>query len=264
MIDTAPLFAPLHRELIDLLRGVSADDWLRPTVAGTWRVRDVAAHLLDGDLRKLAAHRDGHMLASEGQYPDVVTLINSLNASGVSYATRLSPRLLIDLLDITGRWVSELTERLDPSAIALFPVAWAGEDESRNWMDTGREYTERWHHQMQIRDAVGAPLLLDDKWYEPLLAYSALSLPRAYAAVSAPVGTCVNVEIADSPWSWHLVRDPHAWSLHEGPAAHPAATVRLERTTAWRLFYNADGAVVSIEGPRELGEPVLTARSVMV
>jgi hypothetical protein len=50
---------------------------------------------------------------------------------------------------------------LPPHAEAPFGVAWAGETRSANWLDTGREYTERWHHQMQIRDAVGAPPLLE-------------------------------------------------------------------------------------------------------
>jgi hypothetical protein len=35
---TAELFPPLHRELLALLRGLRADDWSRPTVAGSWRV----------------------------------------------------------------------------------------------------------------------------------------------------------------------------------------------------------------------------------
>src|SRR4051794_38940021 len=46
----ADLFAPLHGELMTLLRGLAAADWERPTVVGAWRVRDIAAHLLDGDL----------------------------------------------------------------------------------------------------------------------------------------------------------------------------------------------------------------------
>lgn len=32
-LDTAPLFPPLHSELVALLRGLSDDDWLRSTVA---------------------------------------------------------------------------------------------------------------------------------------------------------------------------------------------------------------------------------------
>jgi hypothetical protein len=67
-VDTRELFAPLHAELIGLLRGLSDADWERPTVAGAWRVRDVAAHLLDGDLRKLSAGRDGHQMPPDGRF----------------------------------------------------------------------------------------------------------------------------------------------------------------------------------------------------
>jgi hypothetical protein len=94
MIDTAPLFAPLHAELLGLLRSLTPDDWLRPTVAGSWRVRDVAAHLLDGDLRKVAAYRDDHLAPSDapiGSPADLARLVNGLNASGVHYAAAAEP-----------------------------------------------------------------------------------------------------------------------------------------------------------------------------
>lgn len=265
-LDVAPLFAPLHRELLELLRSLPPDAWARPTLAPRWRVRDVAAHLLDGDLRKLAAHRDGHLLSAGDEppksYDDVVSLINSLNTTGVAYAERLSPRLLVDLLDITGTWVSKFVEQLDPSAPAVFAVAWAGESESQNWMDTGREYTERWHHQAQIREAVDAPLLLDDSWYEPLLSFSMRALPRAYAGVPAAEGTSINIEVGD--WLWCLVRDSDSWRLYRGGVTSPATTVRLARNDAWRLFYNAPGAIVSVEGDRDLAGHLLATRSVMV
>src|ERR1051326_941586 len=96
-LDVAPLFAPLHARLIELLRSLGRDAWTRPTVARGWRVRDVAAHLLDGDLRKISAQRDGHLLTAGDRAPesygDVVSLINSLNATGVAYSQRLSTRL---------------------------------------------------------------------------------------------------------------------------------------------------------------------------
>ncbi|RPH55122.1 hypothetical protein EHM82_05890, partial [bacterium] len=202
----AELFAPLHRELIAVLRGLTASDWDRPTVAGDWRVRDVAAHLLDGDLRKLAMHRDGHSFGPDRPfrgYGDIVEFINAINASGVAFARRLSPRLLTDLLDVTGRWVAEFTESLDPHAPAAIPVAWAGESQSKNWMDTGREYTERWHHQMQIRDAVNAPGLLDGRWLDPLLDFSVRALPPAYAPLEAPDGTTITLTVpGDARWVW--------------------------------------------------------------
>ena len=59
-VDTADLFAPLSAELVSLLRGLGESDWAKPTVAGAWRVKDVAGHLLDGNLRRLAFGRDAH------------------------------------------------------------------------------------------------------------------------------------------------------------------------------------------------------------
>src|SRR5205809_7618863 len=52
--------APLHAELIALLRGLEPDDWQRPTVCALWSVRDIAARLVVDDLRRLSSHRAGH------------------------------------------------------------------------------------------------------------------------------------------------------------------------------------------------------------
>src|SRR3954468_8651956 len=128
-IYTAELFSPLHQELLGLLRGLAPADWERPTVAGAWRVRDVAAHLLDVDLRKLAVERDKHLVPPEepiGSYGDLIGFLNRLNAGGVAAARRLSPRVLIDLLAATGPMVSELVASLPPHAPATFSVSWAG------------------------------------------------------------------------------------------------------------------------------------------
>src|SRR4051812_47290116 len=157
-LDTAPLFAPLRVELLTLLRSLAPGEWDAPTIAGDWHVRDVVSHLLDGELRTLAAHRDGHELSTGGSvqsYADVVALVQRLNAEGVAAGRHWSPGLLTDLLEVTGRWMSAFATTLDPEARALFSVAWAGESESTNRFDTAREYSERWHHQMQISLAVG-------------------------------------------------------------------------------------------------------------
>jgi hypothetical protein len=271
--DVAALFAPLHGELMALLRGLEPADWERPTVAGAWRVRDVAAHLLDGDLRKLAGHRDDHPLGPDrpiAGYGDLVDFINGLNAGGVAYARRLSPRLLTDLLELTGRWVADFTEGLPPRVPARISVLWAGESRSENWMDTGREYTERWHHQTQIRDAVEAPDLLADRWLEPLLDFSVRALPPAYAALEAPEGVSVTLVVpGEIRRAWTLVRREGRWPLFSGEPETPTTRVTAAPATAWRLFYNAltmeraRGELV-VEGDRPLAEPLLRARSVMV
>ncbi len=271
-VDTVPLYPALHRELLRLIRRLDADDWLRPTVAKVWRVRDVAMHLLDGDLRRLSAGRDRHRLDTGpvSSYADVVALIQRLNTDGVRYGDRLSPRLLSDLLEVTGRWVSAHMAELPPHDAATFAVAWAGESRSEHWMDIGRDYTERWHHQMQIRDAVGAPLLLERVWLQPLLDLSVRAFPRAYRDVAADVGAAIvfSIRPADD-MDWSVIRDAGGWVVQRGVAAQPVAQVQVDADTAWRLLYNAlapedvHARVVTV-GDRRLVEPMLAARSVMV
>jgi uncharacterized protein (TIGR03083 family) len=273
LIDTAPLFPDLHAELIGLLRGLEDADWEKPTVAGEWRVRDVAAHLLDGDLRRLSAGRDAHqppLDAPVSSFADVVRLIDGQNAGGVAYARRLSPRVITDLLEVTGRWVADYVAGLPPRGDALYSVAWAGEARSENWMDTGREYTERWHHQMQIRDAVGAPGLLGRRWLHPLLDLSVRALPRAYAGVAAADGTAVVLRVeGEDENTWSVVRERGEWTVFRGAPADPAVKVTVDADAAWRLLFNALAvsearARVRVDGDATLAEPLLRARAVMV
>jgi uncharacterized protein (TIGR03083 family) len=270
---TADLFPPLYEELEALLRGLAPEDWERPTIAGAWRVRDVVAHLLDGDLRKLSAYRDGHLPTRAEplqSFEDLVRFLNDLNAEWVGAARRLSPRLLTELLSFTGPRICDLMATLPPHEPSLFSVGWAGETESANWFDIGREYTERWHHQMQIRDAMGAPGLLERRWLHPLLDLSFRALPHAYRATDAPHGTAIVVRVTgEAGGTWSLMRDGARWQLHPGPAPASVAEVTLDPDSAWRLLYNALPETEArqrtrIEGDASLAEPLFAMRSVMV
>jgi uncharacterized protein (TIGR03083 family) len=270
---TAHLFRPLSAELAGVLRQLSADDWLRPTVAGGWRVRDVAAHLLDGQLRKLSAQRDAHLTGPDRPIRsdrDLAQFINEVNAGGVAYAARLSTRVLTDLLELAGHQVADVVTGLDPAAAAIYAVSWAGEHESSNWMDTGREYTEHWHHQMQIRDAVGRPRLLEPQWMGPLLEISVRALPHAYAAVTAPDGTAITLNVTgETAGAWSLLREGDRWQICHGRPAAPVTEVTIAADDVWRMFYNAlSGDALQqrarVEGDADLAAPLLRARSVVV
>lgn len=271
--DTRPLFQPLLGELIALLRSLDPDMWNRRTVAPRWRVRDVAAHLLDGDLRKLAICRDGHFPPADGPISserDIARLVNALNEGGVHYGQRLSDRLLVDLLELTGSWIVDYFSALPLSGPAVFAVSWAGETQSENWMDLGREYTERFHHQMQIRDGVGRPRLLDPAWMEPLIEFSIRVLPRTYEAVDAPDGTAITLAVrGETQGDWSLLRAQRAWQLRRGRPDAPATIVTIAADDVWRLFYNALSAEaiagrVSVDGDPSLTAPLLAARSVIL
>jgi hypothetical protein len=235
-------------------------------------VHDVVGHLLDGDLRKIAVYRDDHQIPTAAPIcseADLARFINTINAAGVEFSRRLSPRLLTDLLEVTGGWVADVVAALPPHDSARFPVSWAGELVSENWMDTGREYSERWHHQAQIRLAVGAPGLLDPVWAAPLLDLSVRALPRAFADVTAPEGTAVVLDVfGPTEAAWSVVRQGTRWEVFQGAAASSAAQVRLSTDTAWRLFYNAltlnEIGAIGVSGDAALATPLLRARSVIL
>src|SRR6185503_4177097 len=151
-----------------LLGRLDAKDWHRPTVAGTWRVRDIAAHILDGCLRRLSFHRD-RLPPPPPDRPfdnerDFVEFINELNRSWVTVAARLSPRVLTDLLSQTVTALADFVEQIPLDSPGRFPVSWAGEDWlSPAWFDIGRDFTELWHHQAQVRLAVEAEPMHDPR-----------------------------------------------------------------------------------------------------
>lgn len=263
---------PLHAELVALLRGLDSTDWHRPTACSLWSVRDITAHLLDDDLRRLSFHRDGQAPPVGGPiagYASLVAMINRMNAEWVAVARRMSPRVLIELLEVTGPMVVELFRSIDPHAPAHWAVAWAGEETSAHWFDVGRDYTERWLHQQQIRDAVGAAPLTGREWLHPVLDLFVRAVPVAYRAVVREDGTAVGLAIeGPAGGDWTLRREAGTWHLLAGRHPAPHVTVTMSDDTAWRLFSKglareAARVRVRIDGDQALGEGVLGALAVM-
>ena len=272
--DTRRAFRPLSQEIVSLLRSLRVEDWDRPTLAGSWRVRDVVAHMLDTALRRLSFHRDRSLPPADagpsGVNRSLVDLINDLNRSWVDAARRLSPRALTDLYAHASVQVADFVESLSLDGDALFPVSWAGEAQSALWFDIGREFTEVWHHGAQIRDAVGAGPYSDPRWLRAVLEIAIRALPHAYRDVSgSPAVTMAIMITGRAPGVWTLSRASGAWEIEEGRPASPAATVTMTDETAWRLFFNAlpsDDAqsLVHVDGDAALALPLLRARAVIV
>lgn len=272
--DTRSLFRPVAGELVSLLRALPAGAWQKPTVAGTWLVRDVVAHLVDVGMRRLSFHRDRHEPPAPARPPvterDFVAFINGLNSAWVDVARRLSPRMLTDLYEFVGMALADFIESLPADAPALFAVSWAGEETSEGWFDLGREFTEIWHHQAQIRDAVGAPPLRDPAWLHAMLLIALRGLPHAYRDVDAEGGQSVTIQITGAAGGvWTLRREDRGWSLWAGTDASESARVTMSDDTAWRLLFNAlppdrAASLVATSGKSDLFMPLLRARSVIV
>src|SRR5579864_3360952 len=212
----AHLLRKVDGKLIDLLQLLEPAEWNLQTIAPSWKVRDVAAHLLDTALRKLSLVRDSHYGEPvEIRSPeDLISLVNRLNREGVTVYRRLSPRVLIGMMKMACEESARFHDSLDPFAPAAFPVSWAGEETSLNWFDTARELTERWHHQQQIRLATNRPGLMTPDLYHPVLDCFARGLPHLYREVDAPSGTVILLEISgECGGRWFLAKGSGRWDL---------------------------------------------------
>ncbi len=271
-INTIHLFPSVHDQLIELLRSLDEKEWHLPTITKQWTVKDIAAHLLDGNCRTLSFSRDHHNPGSPeniNSYQDLVNYLNDLNADWVKAMKRMSPPLLIEMLSITGKAYYEHLASLDPFDKAIFSVAWAGENESYNWFHIAREYTEKFIHQLQIREAVNKPGLMTKELFQPFIATLLCALPHRYRNVDATTGTCIHINIqTDAGGDWYLTKNNTGWNLSNESPAHIHAAISLPPDTAWKLFskgIHADEArsTVLITGDQKLAGVALGTISIM-
>ncbi len=232
------LFPDLLTGLLDLLPALSPEEWAKPIPRKSWTVRDVALHLLGDDVGILSRGRD-RLTASTINVrtkEELVQALKALNDSWIGAGQRISPRLLCDLLRLTGDQATRYFKSLDPSAPGE-AVSWAGPGPAPNWLCIGREYTERWHHQQHIREALSRPGFDDARYLKPALEIFMRALPETYRTVDAPEGTSVAVTIlGDSGDHWLLVREQQTWNLYVGTIERPTAAVVIPQQPAWRLF----------------------------
>jgi uncharacterized protein (TIGR03083 family) len=264
------LFPELHDGLLSLLKSLSPERWETPTVCPGWSVKDIAAHLFGGDVGILSRKRDNYRPLDESisNWPSLAAFINALNAEWVGAMRRVSPRLLCDLLGETGPAAAAYFGSLDLHAIGE-PVSWAGPQPAPVWLDVAREYTERWHHQQQIRDAVDLPGFKHPRYMKPVLDAFVHALAHTYREVSPGEGCAVVLEFTGpSAAGWSLLRTRGAWKLFSGIAAKPAARVVMSDDLAWRLFTRGvdPGTAASqtvVEGDRALGLHALNTLSII-
>jgi uncharacterized protein (TIGR03083 family) len=264
-ILTAHLLPKLDGMLLDLLRALAPEDWEKQTVSPKWKVKDVAAHLLDTALRGLSIGRDGYQPESPriNASAELAAYIDRKNAEGVAVYRRLSPAVLISLMEIATKLLAEYHASRDPYAMAPHGVSWAGEEKSANWFGTAREFTERWHHQQQIRLAVNRPGIMTREFYFPVLDCFMRALPFTYRNVPAKPGATVRITVSgECGGTWYLHRAEDAWQLTENECGEKVVEATIPQEIAWRIFtkgiaLESAQSHVKITGDIVLGLPVL-------
>jgi uncharacterized protein (TIGR03083 family) len=272
-IDTVELFPGLSRELLSVLRRCPPAGWSKPTACPSWSVKDVAAHLLGGNLGRLprwaGIEAERRPVCEPIAFAELVTRINARNAEWVEAARSIGPDVLVDLLEVTDVQLYEHFKTLPADAPAGAAVAWAGESESPWWFDIAREYTEKWLHQQHIREALGEPILAQRRWLFPVLDTFMRALPYTYRDVRAPDGTIIDVSVrGEAGGEWLLRAEAGAWRLYVGPGAGAVCRVEMDQDLAWRLFTKGISrerarAGVTIQGDVALGEKALDMVSIM-
>src|SRR2546427_2893697 len=270
-IFTAHLFPKLDGMLIELLRPLAPEDWEKQTVSPKWTVKDGAAHLLDTSLRGISIGRAGYVAESPriDSSADLAAFINRLNSEGVIVYRRLSPIVLIALMEVATKLLAESHASRDPYAMAPYGVSWAGEQKSANWFDTAREFTERWHQPHQIRLAVNKPGIMTRELYFPVLDCFLRALPFSYRNVDAKSGTYVQIIVSgECGGSWYLYRVEESWQLVQKPIGEKTSETTIPQEIAWRIFtkgIDRESALrqVKIIGDTKLGQHVLGMISIV-
>src|SRR5262249_10350311 len=147
---------------------------------------------------------DGSSRLRQGE--SLVAFIDRLNDEWEIATRRLSPQVLVELTEWAIPQYIAVVRSLDPFGPATYPVSWTGEEQSFNWMDVARNYTERWHHTQQIFDAVRRPsTITTPRLFHPCLDSFMRALPFTYRNVAADAGTTVTVVVSgEAGGSWHI------------------------------------------------------------
>ena len=238
--DYAGLFAVERDRLTDLLAGLQAADWERPSPCPGWTVLGLCCHLVGDDLGLLARNRDGFLgtRAPAGSEAEFAAWLDELQAEWVRAARRLSPRLVTDLLRWAGPQINVMFAGEDVRARTA-SVSWAGPDLVPAWLGQARELSEYWIHRQQVLQALGRPSDLRADLAGPVLDGLRWAYPYRLAQAPSQPGDTVTVAVTGPVTeTWHLVAAGTGWRFDDQPGTRTVASLAMSTEDAWRLLTN--------------------------
>ncbi len=237
-----------YKSLLDIfipfLKNLSVTDWKRKTILPNWRVVEIVAHLLSGAIRKYSSilnYQSGNIKHQEKlSYNYLVNYINTKNEKWVNILKDLNTNYLIELLNENyNRLISKLNE-LNPKHHFIHSVAWAGEDISKNWFDIAREYTELWHHQMQIREVFNDYKILEDYYFHDVINTFFMALPYHFKKLKVDNDYKICIKIIDMKnGNWILNKSKNLFTVINQPMNNNINIVEIEKSISWKIFTKA-------------------------
>ena len=263
--DVRPLLVQERRDLLGLLTSLSPEEWTAPSAAPGWTVKALALHVLDDDLGWLSRGRDGDTsaLLDMSDHASFVDALAAKNQRWIDGAYGLSPPVVIGLLRWAGDEIDAYYAGIDLRGEGS--VSWASAGSVPQWFDLAQDLTERWVHQMQMREAVGRVEQFAATYLPSVLRTFVWALPYQFTA-PAWAGTEVGVDLGTGG-NWTLLSQTAGnWTLEERPAQNPAAVARFSDDAGWRWLTGAalPAGSWSVDGPAELVEPLRAVRGIIL
>jgi uncharacterized protein (TIGR03084 family) len=233
-----------QRGLQDLVRGVAPGDWLRPTPAWGWDVRDTIGHLADTDEVAADTMTGG---------PDSLTARGARSASsedvtyrGVLRARRVSGPEVLAWWERAAARERELLAGLDPGA----RVPWGLGMKPRSFVSA--RLMETWAHGLDVHAALGIKAVDTDRL--ALVAWLATrALPYAYSVAGYdPPDEPLRVELTLPSGNLWTDGPPDAPCRITGPAGEYCRvfTQRLARSAAVHLVATGAAADAALSVAR--------------
>ena len=246
--DVAELLDALATEQLGLqtdLRDLAVDDWVTPTSARRWDVRDQIAHLADIDEVAIdtcvAGPRPLNDFAARFASPDDTTLW------GVLRGRRRSGREVLAWWEDSSARERDVLAGLDPSVRVPWGIGMRAPS-----LITAR-LMETWAHGLDVREALGLPVVDTDRLrHVAWLAYRALPYAFSFAGRERPPGE-LRVEITapsgDETWEYGPADAPNRITGPAGELCRLFAQ-RITRDEARGLVAEGEGAVAALEVAR--------------
>lgn len=269
-IETIELFPMINEKLITLLKSLENNDFNHSTQFSEWTVKDICAHLLDTSIRKLSLERDTYFSPEKvdlNSYDDLINHITNLADRWALAFTGVSTQILIELIMKFQDELYQYLKKQNMSDTSHFSVSWAGEEKSYMWFDIAREYTERWHHQMQIRDALNKEPLYERELYYPVLNTFMRALPYHFRSIKKDKGyvLCVTID-GSAGGKWFLEWNDEI-QLVGSPRNEINTEIVIPQENAWKIFTRwTDKSVykLNIHGEESLGDHIKSMNCLMI